>query len=117
MLPSITWQAGPDWKINAGGEVARTSATGNSLGDSPIRWQGGSFTALQYVATRGTAFRTSLYPSLRFDSFTGSVPAWSPQLAIVAALDEIKLSGADHIKSVVRISASRAGIPTFNELL
>ena len=119
VVSSLTGEVSENLKLSAGGEFARTTASGNSIGLTISRWHGGAFLAAEQTMIQKKSILSNLlvYPSLRFDAFTSSMPSWSPYVALVAHLEEFSLGPIDHIRPLIRSSLSRNfRIPTFNEL-
>jgi outer membrane receptor protein involved in Fe transport len=110
---------GSNVMLNAGGELARTRAEGNSIDVAAERLQAGGFVSGRYVLLEesGPLDDLSLFPSLRLDAFNTSRPAWSPQMACVIAFREFDGPLVNKLRPIIRGSISRNfRLPTFNEL-
>jgi outer membrane cobalamin receptor len=118
-MPSVTWLACEDLALQLGAELGRTTSTGGSVSSSTARRQGSAFAAAEFELLKqdGVLSTVSLFPSIRFDSFSSSVPAWSPHIGFVATFGEIVLPGEESIRPDLRASFGRNfRVPTFNEL-
>jgi len=117
---TLSWSSrlARDFSLHVGGEGAATRADGMSLATALTRWQGSSFVSGEYMPVSGHSViqRVTLYPSVRFDSFTGASPAWSPGIAALMRFQEMNV-GESEIGTHLRGSLTRNfRIPTFNEL-
>lgn len=115
--PGVEYRIGDRSRIALGGELARTSAEGNSLALHLRRYAYGVYTALEQRLLDSSEVLSALtfYPSLRLDAIETAgvtVSSWSPQAGLAAAFAPVA-----GVRPTVRFSIGRSfRAPTLNEL-
>ena len=107
------------FRLVGGLELARIAAEGNSLKDGVVRSQYGTYVASEnsLLTDAGAISKLTLYPSLRYDAFSSSLTALSPQCGAVVEFRESNVGGIDNIRPVFRVDIGKNfRVPTFNEL-
>jgi len=112
VLPNVEYRLFTSLNIVAGGELGSALAAGNAMPSDQHRNNAGIYLAPTIVLTGLLPdWRVSLFPSLRFDAYSGSEHAWSPRLGMSAELPFLGLRSTLH-----GVAGNSFRVPTFNEL-
>ena len=117
--PRAECSLNPSFRLTCGTELVKTVAEGNSVRGTYSRSQAGIYVASENSIPIGTGpiEKITVYPALRFDAFSSSVNATSPQCGVVAEFRESAVGSIEHIRPVLRLTVGRNfRMPTFNEL-
>ena len=112
LSPSFEYRLNPSFCFSAGGEIGSSTAAGNAIASDQRRNDAALFLAPQVILASVVAdWSVSFYPSIRLDSYSGSVPSWSPRCGMSV---NIPLPGIQALLHAVAGNSFR--VPTFNEL-
>lgn len=120
--PGYEFEYAANSRLALGGEVATTTAEGNSLGSVVHRSAYGLYVSGQHQLAADDGWFKSflLYPSLRYDRITTNeqvLSHWSPQLGIAVVVHDGTNALFPELRSTFRANlSSNFRVPTFNEL-
>jgi outer membrane cobalamin receptor len=116
--PQMRYQFGPSSALSLGLELGRAIADGNALAEEKSQVHSAlSISSELAVDSTGDDFSWSLFPSLRYDHFSGVDDSWSPKLGLNLRASPGRAGGEARWRVTLHSTAGRDfRPPTFNEL-